>query len=113
MAWEVVAAALQFAPVLAQSRLGLVQALRDCARCAKLVVLPSGTFTMGSAETEPGALPSEGPQRHVGIKAFAFGVLRRVAGLPAEVQAPDSPALRRNRSTATVKNSAPSPATAR
>ena len=48
-------------------------AFRDCPECPDMVVIPAGTFTMGSAETENGHSQSEAPQRAVGIAAFALG----------------------------------------
>ena len=49
--------------------------LRDCEACPELVVVPSGSFTMGSPETEWGRFNNEGPQRRVTIaEPFAVGV---------------------------------------
>jgi formylglycine-generating enzyme required for sulfatase activity len=46
----------------------------DCPVCPQMVVLPAGTFTMGSPASERGRNPDEGPQRKVAIaKAFAVG----------------------------------------
>ncbi len=56
------------------------QLFRDCVQCSEMVVLPAGTFVMGSPATEAGRSASEGPQRQVAIKAFAlakFDVTRR------------------------------------
>jgi formylglycine-generating enzyme required for sulfatase activity len=38
---------------------------RDCAHCPEMVVAPAGSFMMGSAETEAGRNPDEGPLRRV------------------------------------------------
>ena len=49
--------------------------LRDCETCPQLVVVPAGSFTMGSPDTEWGRFHSEGPQLRVTIpEAFAAGV---------------------------------------
>ena len=46
----------------------------DCADCPQMIVVPAGTFLMGSPETEKGRGPEEGPQHHVTIPhAFALG----------------------------------------
>jgi len=45
--------------------------LRDCEGCPEMVILPGGTFTMGSAEAEAGRQPTEGPQHRVSVAAFA------------------------------------------
>jgi formylglycine-generating enzyme required for sulfatase activity len=49
------------------------QTFRDCADCPEMVVLPAGSFTIGSPENEPGRYPEEGPQRKVNIKQIAVG----------------------------------------
>jgi formylglycine-generating enzyme required for sulfatase activity len=50
------------------------QSFRDCADCPEMVVLPAGSFMMGSPENEPGRKRSEGPQHQVTIaKPFAVG----------------------------------------
>ncbi|HUQ75003.1 MAG TPA: bifunctional serine/threonine-protein kinase/formylglycine-generating enzyme family protein [Burkholderiales bacterium] len=48
---------------------------RDCdAGCPEMVILPAGSFTMGSAESEAGRHGTEGPQHRVGIsQVFAVG----------------------------------------
>jgi len=47
---------------------------RDCAQCPEMVVIPSGTFTMGSPESEAGRGRDEGPQRTVRVSyQFAVG----------------------------------------
>ena len=40
---------------------------RDCAECPEMVVVPTGTFIMGSPASEPERLDTEGPQRPVTI----------------------------------------------
>ena len=49
--------------------------LRDCEACPELVVVPTGSFTMGSPDSEWGRFNNEGPQRRVTIaEPFAVGV---------------------------------------
>ena len=45
------------------------QSFRDCAGCPEMMVIPSGTFTMGSPASEEGRLSDEGPQRQVTVRA--------------------------------------------
>ncbi len=48
--------------------------LRDCPQCPELVVVPAGTFKMGSPASEEGRDDDEGPQHRVTIaKPFAVG----------------------------------------
>ncbi|MFM1815240.1 MAG: hypothetical protein RLZ98_1935, partial [Pseudomonadota bacterium] len=55
-----------------QIRAGRV--FRDCASCPEMVVVPAGSFMMGSPEKEEGRYNDEGPQRRVTIaKPFAVG----------------------------------------
>ena len=44
---------------------------KDCADCPGMVVIPSGSFMMGSPEDEPGRRQYEGPQRRLSIATFA------------------------------------------
>jgi formylglycine-generating enzyme required for sulfatase activity len=47
---------------------------RDCDECPQMVVLPAGTFIMGSPVTEAGRLETEGPRHRVTIaRPFAVG----------------------------------------
>jgi len=48
--------------------------VQDCSDCPQLVVLPAGSFVMGSPTGEPGRERAEGPQHRVVIpKKLAFG----------------------------------------
>lgn len=48
---------------------------RDCASCPEMVVVPAGSFMMGSPASEEGRLSEEGPQHLVTIASpFAVGV---------------------------------------
>ena len=48
---------------------------RDCSGCPELVVVPSGSFMMGSPSGESGRYDDEGPQHRVTFdRAFAVGV---------------------------------------
>ena len=42
-------------------------AFRDCAECPEMVVVPSGSYIMGSPESETGRYENEGPQHPVTI----------------------------------------------
>ena len=50
------------------------QAFRDCTDCPLMVVIPDGSFTMGSPVGEEDRFDDEGPQHRVSIKKFAVGV---------------------------------------
>ncbi len=45
---------------------------RDCAQCPEMVVIPAGSFTLGSPTGEPQRQLNEGPQRNVRIARFAL-----------------------------------------
>jgi formylglycine-generating enzyme required for sulfatase activity/V8-like Glu-specific endopeptidase len=50
------------------------EAFRDCPECPEMVVLPLGSFMMGSPANEEGRSADEGPQRKVTIaRSFAVG----------------------------------------
>jgi formylglycine-generating enzyme required for sulfatase activity len=55
------------------------QTFRDCPECPEMVVIPAGSFMMGSPDNEkgrssnPDAGPVEGPQRLVNVQQFAAG----------------------------------------
>ncbi|MBI5163867.1 MAG: SUMF1/EgtB/PvdO family nonheme iron enzyme [Magnetospirillum sp.] len=47
---------------------------RDCAECPEMVVVPAGSFVMGSPMSEPGRDENEGPQHRVTLsRPFAVG----------------------------------------
>jgi len=47
---------------------------KECANCPEMMVVPAGSFTMGSPKGEPGRSADEGPQRTVTIaRPFAVG----------------------------------------
>ena len=53
---------------------GKTQSFKDCPECPEMVVLPAGSFVMGSPGTEAARTRSEGPQRQVTIpRPFAVG----------------------------------------
>ena len=48
--------------------------LRDCAECPEMVIVPAGSFTMGSPASEEGRYDNEGPQHPATIgQLFAVG----------------------------------------
>jgi formylglycine-generating enzyme required for sulfatase activity len=56
---------------------------RDCAECPEMVILPAGTFTMGSSDSarrwavahgaSPASVADEVPQHSVALRSFALG----------------------------------------
>ncbi len=46
---------------------------RDCSDCPQMIVIPAGSFTIGSPEDELGRFSVEGPMKTVTIKQFAVG----------------------------------------
>ena len=46
---------------------------RDCPTCPEMVVVPAGSFSMGSPASEPGRDAMEGPQREVKVRQFSVG----------------------------------------
>jgi formylglycine-generating enzyme required for sulfatase activity len=56
------------------SKLAAGTTIKDCEACPELVVVPSGSFMMGSPSTEEGRSANEGPRHRVTItKPFAIG----------------------------------------
>jgi formylglycine-generating enzyme required for sulfatase activity/serine/threonine protein kinase len=49
------------------------RAFRDCANCPEMVVIPEGSFRMGSSPNEQGQSSAEGPVHQVAISLFAIG----------------------------------------
>lgn len=47
--------------------------ISDCPDCPEMIIVPSGTFLMGSPEDEIERRENEGPQRLVSIERFALG----------------------------------------
>lgn len=45
---------------------------RECDGCPEMVVMPAGSFTMGSPATDARRASAEGPQRNVSIRRFAI-----------------------------------------
>ena len=54
------------------SNLADLSTFTECADCPEMVVLPAGTFVMGSPEDEADRRPQEGPQREVRVQRFAL-----------------------------------------
>jgi formylglycine-generating enzyme required for sulfatase activity len=50
-----------------------VQIIKDCADCPDMVVIPGGSFLMGTPDNEKDRFVSEGPQRTVTLQTFAMG----------------------------------------
>jgi formylglycine-generating enzyme required for sulfatase activity len=46
---------------------------RDCPSCPRMVVIPAGSFAMGSADSEEGRGDDEGPVHRVNVPGFAMG----------------------------------------
>ena len=47
---------------------------KECAQCPEMVVVPAGSFTMGSPDREEGRIEEEGPQHRVTFgKSFGVG----------------------------------------
>jgi formylglycine-generating enzyme required for sulfatase activity len=53
---------------------GKTESFKDCPTCPEMVVVPAGSFFMGSAASEQGRFNNEGPQHEVTFgRAFAVG----------------------------------------
>ena len=72
-----IASALAFGAAMAAGPAaghGAGEVFRDCAECPEMVIVPAGSFTMGSPASEEGHTGDEGPQRRVTIsQPFAVG----------------------------------------
>jgi formylglycine-generating enzyme required for sulfatase activity len=55
----------------AQSKFKARQTFKDCSDCPEMVVIPAGSFLMGSPENEAGHTVVEGPQKSISIAQFA------------------------------------------
>jgi formylglycine-generating enzyme len=53
---------------------------RDCPNCPEMVVIPSGSFDMGSPSTETGRGDDEGPVHRVNVTTFALGMTEITRG---------------------------------
>lgn len=51
----------------------LEKSFKDCGNCPQMVVVPAGSFEMGSPPSERGRMPSEGPVHRVNVRGFAIG----------------------------------------
>jgi formylglycine-generating enzyme required for sulfatase activity len=61
-------------PPMQEGALKPKDTFKDCANCPEVVVVPAGSFTMGSPASEPGHSAEEGPQHMVTIaRPFAVG----------------------------------------
>ncbi|ACE84113.1 formylglycine-generating enzyme family protein [Cellvibrio japonicus] len=67
--------------------------LKDCDVCPEIVVLPAGSYIMGTPDDEIGRQPDEGPQRTVTFaKPFAIGIYPVTAAeWDAFIQATNTP----------------------
>ena len=69
--WDVSRSALS---TLVERALRPGETFKECATCPEMVVVPAGSFIMGSAATEAGRQADEGPQHEVTIqRPFAVG----------------------------------------
>lgn len=57
---------------------------RDCAGCPEMVVIPAGSFDMGSPDSEDGRSDDEGPVHRVNVARFAMGKTEITRGQFAE-----------------------------
>ena len=65
---------VSIADVQATAPQSVLQTFRDCSACPNMVVVPPGSFLMGSPPDEAGRYDDEGPQRRVRVKRFAAGI---------------------------------------
>ena len=70
----ILVASLAFADPASDRRYEPGETFRDCAKCPEMVVVPAGSFTMGSPQSEKGRTYYEGPQHRVTFsQPFAVG----------------------------------------
>ena len=70
----ILAASLAIADPASDRRYEPGEIFRDCAKCPEMVVVPAGSFTMGSPQSEKGRSYYEGPQHRVTFsQPFAVG----------------------------------------
>jgi len=70
----ILAASLAIADPASDRRYEPGETFRDCAKCPEMVVVPAGSFTMGSPQSEKGRTYYEGPQHRVTFsQPFAVG----------------------------------------
>lgn len=71
-------------PPIATQEYGEVQrpgkVFKDCTDCPEMVVIPAGSFEMGSPGSEASRYDSESPQRRVSVRSFAAGKLEITRG---------------------------------
>lgn len=60
------------------------EVFRDCPNCPEMVVIPAGTFRMGSPAREVGRRDNEEPRREISIKSLAIGRFEITRGQFAE-----------------------------
>jgi formylglycine-generating enzyme required for sulfatase activity len=66
--------------LLFASSVPAAESFEDCAGCSRMVVIPGGTFTMGSPENEPERKKFEGPRSSVKVESFAIGATEVTRG---------------------------------
>lgn len=64
---------LMSAPAQAANKNKAGKIFRDCPGCPEMVVIPSGSFDMGSPASEAGRDDEEGPVHRVKVASFALG----------------------------------------
>ena len=70
----ILAASVAFADPASDRRYEPGETFRDCAKCPEMVVVPAGSFIMGSPQSEEGRTYYEGPQHRVTFsQPFAVG----------------------------------------
>jgi formylglycine-generating enzyme required for sulfatase activity len=63
----------EFDAELARGTVKAGRTFRDCTDCPEMVVIPAGTFEMGSPDDETGRYTNEGPVHPVNVRGFALG----------------------------------------